>query len=173
MCSHPIVLQQKLLFPLLFPLDRRTDINSNTEVAVVENCDFISQIIFISLAEGAFWHWNHSHRNCSFLLWKNTAFLFPKSYLPSFHNWNLIKSLTKQTLCISRKTPTASRQSGPRHWWTWFDERWVQNKGLYPNKPQLAWIIIITYVQYLIHMNRWKRNPAFCMLQLSVLWGIH
>lgn len=54
MCSHPIVLQQKLLFPLLFPLDCCKDINSNTEVAVGENYYFISPIEFISLVADEF-----------------------------------------------------------------------------------------------------------------------
>lgn len=127
----------------------------------------------IFLAADEFWHWSHSHWNCIFLLWKNSVFLSSKSYPPSFHNWNLIKNLTKQTPCISRKTPSASGQSEPRYWWTWSDERWAQNKALYPNNPQLAWIIIITFVHYLIRMSRWERNPAFCMLQLRVLWGTH
>lgn len=56
MCSHPMVLQQKLLFPLLFPLDCSIDINSNTEVAVGENYDFISQIQLVFLAADELWH---------------------------------------------------------------------------------------------------------------------
>lgn len=129
----------------------------------------MSQRKFIFLATDEFSHWNHSHWNCILLLWKSTAFLSSKSYLPSFNNWNLIKSQTKQTLCISRKTPSVSEQSGPRPWWTRSDERWAQNKALYPNNPQLAWIIIITFMQSLMHMSSWERNPPFCMVQLSVL----
>ena len=100
---RPIVLQQQLLLLLLFPLDCNTDINQNRQATVGENCDLTSLIQCISLAVDAFWHWSHSHRNRIFLLlWKSTAFLPPRSYLPSFHNKNLIKSQRKQPLHASK-----------------------------------------------------------------------
>lgn len=148
-----------------------TDINQIREAAVAENCDLLSAIQCISLAADAFCNWSHSHWNCLFLLlWKSTAFLSHKSYLTSFHNRNLIKSWTKQCP-MPQKVLTASGWNGPKHSWTWSDERWAQNRTqVTPNWHELS---SSTFMQYPMHMNRWERNPAFCMLQFNVLWGIH
>lgn len=148
-----------------------TDINQIREAAVGENRDLVSLIQCISLVADVFWHWSHSHWNCIFLLLqKSTAFLSPKSYLPSFHNRNLIKSWTKQPL-MPQKVITESGWNVPKFSWTWSDERRAQNTTqVTPNWHELS---SSTFMQYPMHMNRWERNPAFSMLQSSVLWGIH